>query len=74
MSDEGMTFDECMVDAIEAIKDAMATLDLGFAYCPACNSRRYHSYNEKREGDILAAALARLEPLVSTHGKRKERP
>jgi hypothetical protein len=71
MTDEEITFDEYMYEAIEAIKDAMAKLDLGFAFCPACNSRRYHNFNEKKEGDVLAASLARMEAMVGTRGKRR---
>jgi hypothetical protein len=72
MPDGEITFDECMGDAIEAINDAMAKLNLSFAYCPACNSRRYHNFNEKKEGDTLALALARLETMMVTRKKGTE--
>jgi len=72
MPDEELTFNECIADAVEAIKDAMGRLDLGFTYCPVCNSRRFHNFNEKKEGDLLAGTLVRLETLAATREKRKE--
>ena len=72
MPDDGLTFDECLDDAVLALKDAMAKLDLSHTYCPMCNSRRFHNFNEKKEGDVLAGTVVRLEALMSTRGKRKE--
>ena len=34
MTDKEITFDECMLDAIEAIKDAMGRLDVGYGLWP----------------------------------------
>ena len=72
MPDEELTFNECIDDAVLAIKDALAKLDLSHTYCPVCNSRRFHNFNEKKEGDLLAGTLVRLETLVATRAKRKE--
>ena len=72
MPDEELTFDECIDDAVLAIKDALAKLDLSHTYCPVCNSRRFHNFNEKKEGDVLAGTVVRLEALISTRGERKE--
>ena len=72
MPDDGLTFDECLDDAVLALKDAMAKLDLSHTYCPVCNSRRFHNFNEKKEGDVLAGTVVRLEALISTRGKRQE--
>ena len=72
MPDEELTFNECIDDAVLAIKDALAKLDLSHTYCPVCNSRRFHNFNEKKEGDILAGTLVRLETLATTRAKRKE--
>ena len=72
MPDEELTFNECIDDAVLAIKDALAKLDLSHTFCPVCNSRRFHNFNEKKEGDILAGTLVRLETLATTRAKRKE--
>ena len=72
MPDEELTFNECIDDAVLAIKDALAKLDLSHTYCPVCNSRRFHNFNEKKEGDLLAGTLVRLETLAATREKRKE--
>ena len=67
MTDKEITFDECMLDAIEAIKDAMGKLDLGYAICPSCRSKRYNNFAEKKQGDKMSNSLKRLQELASAH-------
>ena len=69
MTDEETTFDECMEDAIEAIKDAMGRLDLGYALCPSCKSKRYNNFIHKKEGDTLSNSLTRLQGIVASHNR-----
>ena len=70
MTEEEASFEDCMDDAIEAIKDAMSRLDLGYALCPSCKSKRYHNFVDKKEGDTLANSLTRLETIREAHKRR----
>jgi hypothetical protein len=67
MTDKEITFDECMLDAIEAIKDAMGRLDVGYGLWPPCHSKRYNNFRDKKEGGSLSQSLKRLQGLASAH-------
>ena len=73
MTQDELTFKECMEDAIDAIKDAMGKLDLGFAICPSCKSKRYSNFADKKEGDTMSNSLMRLQSILVTHEQHTPR-
>ena len=70
MAQDELTLKECIEDAVDAIKEAMGKLDLGYTVCPSCRSKRYNNFTEKREGDTMSNSLMRLQGILTIHEHR----
>ena len=62
--DDEISLTECIEEAIDAMKDAMGKLDLGFSFCSSCGARRFTNFSDKRKGDTLSGSITRLEGLL----------
>ena len=62
--DTELSYEDCMQEAIEALKEALSQLDLGWYRCSCCGSIRYTNFPDKRRGDAISAAITKIESAV----------
>ena len=56
-----LSYEELRYEAIEALKEALSKLDLGWYRCNCCGSIRYTNFPDKRRGDAISAAITKIE-------------